>query len=233
MRMAETAAEKRAARDKKILNVDAQIEHLKSKGVKFETCTEKEAADYLSRKCNFFKVASYRKLFAKYRGGKNDGKYIDLDFAQLKTISQLDQLLREALLAMTLELEHFQKVSLLHKLEGNEAEDGYTVVSDFMDSLDEEGRKYKMKELKRSGYSPYSQELYTKYKDDMPAWAFLELTSFGTLLDFMLYCSTRWKDRELKGTHYDFKRVKSIRNSCAHGSCLINSFASKVAMKRS
>lgn len=220
-------------RQKRMLSPEEQIEHLRAKGIKFEICTEEEAAAYLSCKCSFFKVASYRKLFAKYQGGKNDGRYIDLDFAQLKTLCSLDQRLREVLLAMTLELEHFQKVSLLHKLEQNEDEDGYSVVLDFMGSLDEEGRKYKRKELKRSGYSPYSQELYAKYKLDMPAWAFLELTSFGTLLDFMLFCGIRWNDRELKGAHYDFKRVKSIRNSCAHGSCLINSLASKVTMKRS
>ncbi len=231
--MANEAADKKPEHQKRMLSPAEQIEHLKNKGIKFEECTEEEAADYLSRKCNFFKVASYRKLFAKYQGGKNDGMYIDLDFAQLKLLCSLDQRLRGTLLAMTLDLEHFQKVSLLHKLEENENEDGYTVVSDFMDSLDDEGRKYKEKELKRSGYSPYSRELYAKYKDDMPAWAFLELTSFGTLLDFMLFCGTRWNDRELKGTHYDYKRVKSIRNSCAHGSCLINSFASKVTMKRS
>lgn len=29
-------------------------------------CSEEEAADYLRDKCNFFKLASYRKLFSKY-----------------------------------------------------------------------------------------------------------------------------------------------------------------------
>ena len=231
--MAETAAKEKPARKKKMLGVAAQIEHMKSKGIKFEKCTEKEAADYLTDKCNYFKATSYRKLFPKHEGGENDGKYVDLDFAQLKALSSLDQLLREALLAMTLDLEYFQKVSLLRKLERHKDEDGYSVVSDFLASLSSDGRKYTESELKRSGRSPYSKELYAKHKDDMPAWALLELTSFGTLLDFMLFCGKRWNDRGLTNTHYDFKRVKSIRNSCAHGSCLINSFESGVTMSHS
>ncbi len=218
--------------EKRMLSPAEQIEHLKAKGIKFEKCTEEEAADYLSRKCNFFKVASYRKLFAKYQGGRNDGKYIDLDFAQLKLLASLDQQLRGTLLAMALDLEHFQKVALVSKMECRADEDGYSIVCDYLDSLDEDTRKYKEGELKTSGYSPYSQELYLKYKDDMPAWAFLELTSFGTLIDFVQFCGIRWGDRALKSSHYDYKRVKSIRNSCAHGSCLINSFASKVTMNR-
>lgn len=49
---------------KPILTIEQQIEHLKQKGVAFELCSEEEAADYLRDKCNFFKLASYRKLFS-------------------------------------------------------------------------------------------------------------------------------------------------------------------------
>lgn len=66
---------------KPILTIEQQIEHLKQKGVAFELCSEEEAADYLRDKCNFFKLASYRKLFSKYEGGPRDGRYVDLDFA--------------------------------------------------------------------------------------------------------------------------------------------------------
>lgn len=92
---------------------------------------------------------------------------------------------------MTLDLEHFQKVALVSKMEQRAEEDGYSIVVDYLDSLDEETRRYKENELKASGYSPYSKELYLKCKDDMPAWAFLELTSFGTLIDFVQFCGAR------------------------------------------
>lgn len=78
-----------------------------------------------------------------------------------------------------------------------------------------------------SGRSPYSSDLYAKYSEEMPAWAFLELTSFGTLIGFVRFCARRWGDRRLKASHYDLKRVKSVRNCAAHGSCLINCFAER------
>ena len=96
-----------------------------------------------------------------------------------------------------------------------------------MASLTTANREYRLRELKMSGRSPYSSSLYAKYSGDMPAWAFLELTSFGTLIDFVRFCARRWGDRRFEASHYDLKRVKSVRNCAAHGSCLINCFAER------
>ncbi len=215
------------AHDRKpILTIEQQIDHLKQKGVAFELCSEHEAAAYLRDKCNFFKLASYRKLFSKHEGGPQDGQYVNLDFGQLRLLASLDQRLRHALLGMTLDIEHFQKVALLREAE-QRGEDGYTIVADYMASLSATNREYRLRELKMSGRSPYSSGLYAKYSDDMPTWAFLELTSFGTLIDFVRFCAGRWGDRRLVAVHYDLKRVKSVRNCAAHGSCLINCFAER------
>ena len=211
---------------KLILTIGQQIEHLKQKGVTFELCSEEEATTYLRDKCNFFKLASYRKLFSKFDGGPHNGRYVDLDFGQLRLLASLDQKLRQALLGMTLDIEHFQKVALLREAE-TRGEDGYAIVADYMPSLSPANREYRLRELKMSGRSPYSSGLYTKYSDDMPIWAFFELTSFGTLIDFVHFCARRWSDRCLETAHYDLKRVKSVRNCAAHGSCLINCFAER------
>ena len=209
---------------KPILTIGQQIEHLKLKGVKFELCSETEAASYLRDKCNFFKLVSYRKLFSKYEGGPRDGQYVNLDFGQLRLLASLDQRLRHALLGMTLDIEHFQKVGLLREAEEH-GEDGYTIVTDYMTSLSITNREYRLHELKMSGRSPYSSDLYARYADNMPTWTFLELTSFGTLIDFVKFCAARWGNKHLEATHYDLKRVKSVRNCAAHGSCLLNCFA--------
>lgn len=89
---------------------------------------------------------------------------------------------------MTLDIEHFQKVTLLREME-DRGEDGYAIVADYMASLTTANREYRLRELKMSGRSPYSSSLYAKYSGDMPAWAFLELTSFGTLIDFVRFCA--------------------------------------------
>ena len=43
---------------KPLLTVEQQIEHLKSKGVTFELCSEEDAARYLAERTYFFKVAA-------------------------------------------------------------------------------------------------------------------------------------------------------------------------------
>ena len=215
-----------AQQRKPLLTIDEQISHLKEKGVKFELYGEEEAANYLARRCNLFKLTSYRRLFSKYGGGKQEDCYIDLDFAQLRLLASLDQQLRSALLAMTLDIEHFQKVVVLQKMT-EQGEDGYAIVSDYMASLDPFNRDYRLRELRMSARSHYSAGIYKKYSDEMPAWAFLELTSFGTLIDFVRFCAGRWNDKTLLASHYDLKGVKSVRNCAAHGSCIINSFAER------
>ena len=214
------------AKRKPALSIDQQIDHLKEKGVKFELCGEEEAADYLAHRCNLFKLASYRKLFSKHIGGKQEGRYIALDFAQLRLLASLDQQLRSTLLAMTLDIEHFQKVAVLRKVT-ERGEDGYAIVSDYMASLNPSDRDYRLRELRMSAHSHYSAGIYEKYSGNMPVWAFLELTSFGTLIDFVRFCAERWGDKALLSSHYDLKGVKSIRNCAAHGSCMINSFAER------
>lgn len=215
---------------KPALSIDQQIGHLKEKGVRFDLCGEEEAADYLAHRCNFFKLASYRKLFSKYSGGKQEGCYIALDFAQLRLLASLDQQLRSALLAMTLDIEHFQKVAILGKVT-ELGEDGYAIVSDYMASLNPSERDYRLRELRMSARSHYSAGVYEKYSGNMPVWAFLELTSFGTLIDFVRFSANRWDDKTLLSSHYDLKNVKSIRNCAAHGSCIINSFAERGGSK--
>lgn len=138
---------------KPLLTIEQQINHLKLKGIKFELCPEDEAVAYLRDKCNFFKLASYRKLFSKHEGGPRDGRYVNLDFGQLRLLASLDQELRHALLGMTLDIEHFQKVALLRKAE-ERGEDGYTIVADYMASLSVANREYRLRELKTSVAAP-------------------------------------------------------------------------------
>ena len=126
---------------------------------------------------------------------------------------------------MTLDIEHFQKVTLLREMEDC-GEGGYAIVADYMASLTAANREYRLRELKMSGRSPWQLELYAKYSGDMPAWAFLELTSFGTPIDFVRFCARRWGRQAPRGLHYDLKR--EVRPQLrAHGSCLINCFAER------
>ena len=69
---------------KPMLTPSELIEHLESKGIKFELINKEDAKKYLEENNNYFKLVSYRKNFPKYENGDNKGKYINLDFEMLK-----------------------------------------------------------------------------------------------------------------------------------------------------
>ena len=47
---------------------------------------------------------------------------------------------------------------------------------------------------------------------EMPAWVFLELSSFGAFADFYLFCANRWGDSGMRDEHYMLRRANSLRN---------------------
>lgn len=81
-------------------------------GIRFEICTEDEAEDFLSRSNLFFKVKAFDKNFDKYENHDNPkyGQYVNLDFAYLVDLSRKDAVLRELVLDLALDLEHYLKV---------------------------------------------------------------------------------------------------------------------------
>ena len=111
-------------------------------------------------------------------------------------------------------------------------EDGYAIVADYMASLTPKSRSYREAELERNGRNKYTKAVYEKYEKRMPSWVFLELVPFGTLVDFIRFCGARWDDKDFEQSHYDLKKVKSVRNCAAHGSCIINTFAEGANSRR-
>ena len=103
------------------------------KGITFSIMSETEAAEYLSKRNNYMRTASYRKNYAKHETGVQVGKYINLDFAYLAELSNIDFYLREHLLKMCIDIEHALKVALLAEIEQNPQEDGYKIVCDFLE----------------------------------------------------------------------------------------------------
>lgn len=211
---------------KPLLDLDGQIAKLKEKGVVFELCSEDEARDHLASKCQFFRIYAYRKNFDRHEGGALDGRYVALDFAQLRLLSNVDRMLRDTLLPMTLDVEHFAKVRLLSSAAAN-GEDGYSVMRDYFASVGDGQRAHIERELDQRKSSPYCGDIVRKHRDDMPLWAFCEVVSFGAFLGILKFCAERWGDDELLRTHYCLRLSKSARNACAHGSCIVNDLSEK------
>lgn len=217
---------------KPMLTDEQQIAHMKSKGITFDLVSEEDAAAHLRTKCQFFRIYAYRKLFPKYVGGPHDGKYVKLDFGHLKTLSNLDRQLRDILLAMTLDIEHFAKVRLLSAAEEH-GEDGYAIMRAYRASLPKNDRFRIEGELKKRRNDPYAGGVVRKYLGDMPIWAFCEVVPFGIFADLVRFCATRRGDKDLRDVHYQLKNSRQIRNAGAHGACILNDVASPSPSKRS
>ena len=165
-------------RNKPILSLEGQIEHLKSKGVKFDIFNETEAKDYLTSHNNYFKLTAYRKNYAKHPDGENKDKYIELDFAYLVDLAVIDMQLRYRIVHMALDIEHHAKLQLLRKVEET-GEDGYQIVQDYIDSLGEKQKATFDGEISRNKGNIYCGDIISKYDGAYPIWAFILETPSG------------------------------------------------------
>lgn len=212
---------------KPMLAVPEQVAHLKEKGVSFELCSEEEAISFLDNRTYFFKVAAYRELFERRVGGARDGEYVNLDFAYLRELASVDRTLRYTLLPLTLDVEHFARVKLMREVTEREDEDGYSIVRDYMASLNHNERRRREGEINALAQDAYCGDLVTKYSlpDDMPLWVLLELISFGSFINLYLFCADRWGDSLMRDEHYLLRQSKACRNAAAHSSDMVNGFA--------
>lgn len=207
------------------------VEKLKyEKGVTFKYVTEDEAEVYLSTVNNYMRTASYRKNYTKIQGGKDSGKYENLDFGYLKELSTIDMHLRFIISKMCLDIEHALKVELIHNLESNEMSDGCDIVTTFLDN-----NKYIIHGLEMKSESPFTGDLIKKYftlektcisgrweykitdYSYCPAWVFVEIISYGEFISFY---------NHYYGDNAPIKKnllhlVRSLRNGTAHNNCIL------------
>lgn len=216
---------------KPLLSTAEQIEHLKSKGITFSLMNEVDAADYLENNNNYFKLASYRKNFPKHPAGEKAGQYINLDFGQLVDLAIIDMELRYTLLHLALDVEHYAKLDILRNI-SSYGEDGYQIVEDYRNSLDQKRFDILDTEIKRNSKNAYCGGIVQKYASDMPAWAFLEIIPFGQMISFYKFCSDRFRDKKMQNNFYLLLACKDIRNACAHNSCVLNDLSAGNAVTR-
>lgn len=205
------------------------------KGITFKYITEQDAEAYIRLKNNYMRTAAYRKNYQKHTKGTNKDKYIDLDFAYLIEMSTIDMHLRNLITRMCLDIEHAMKVQMIHDVETEENQDGYTIVEQF---LGKNENQYIVKEFGRRSKSPFTGDLIKKYFEitqveneatgkkesvitrfDCPVWVLVELLSFGDFIRFYEFYYTT-----VSKAHISIRicnLVKSLRNGCAHNNCII------------
>ena len=206
---------------KKKLTVEEQIAHSKDKGIRFDLCTENVAAEYLRTNNNYFKLTAYRKNYRKYSGGNKNGLYISLDFQYLIDLAALDMELRYLLVHLALDVEHYARIELIKCIENSE-EDGYSIVTEYINSLDENRKMVCFNEINRNRGNVYCGAIIEKYEYCFPVWAFVEVISFGQLVSFYRFCAERFQDRQMQNRYYRLLTCREIRNASAHSNCIIN-----------
>lgn len=219
--------------DKPKLSTEEQIKHLISKGVRFEWMSIPDATKYLQENNNYFKLRAYRKNYPKHPDGPEKGKYINLDFAQLKDLSIIDMRMRYIFIHMALDIEHFAKVKLIRAIEESD-DDGYQIVEDYFEQLKADDAKKSthyyeslIHDLARNRDNPYCGGIIDKYNSCYPIWAFVEIISLGSMIHFFEFCARRLKNKQLKDESYLLKTIKELRNAAAHSNCIIHDMGTK------
>lgn len=207
--------------EKLLLTVEEQVAHLKAKGVQFNIMDEVAACDYLRRENNYFRIAAYRKNYQRHPGGPKQGQYVRLQFAYLVDLAGIDRMLRDMILSMSLDVEHLAKMEILRLVEDHH-EDGYTIVRDFIASLDDKERRILDGEIARNRNNTYCGDMVRKYEPHFPVWVFLEVLSFGRLCSFYRFCAERFGMKMMVENFYLLRQCKVLRNAAAHSSCILN-----------
>lgn len=96
------------------LSAAEQVVYLRDKkDVTFSYMSEEDAERFLADRNNFFKLKAFAKNYDKrFAGGDAKGRYIGLDFAYLVELSRIDKQLRDLVLDLTLDIEHYLKVRI-------------------------------------------------------------------------------------------------------------------------
>lgn len=214
-----------------MMKISEMVPYLKEKNIKFERMNEEDAEKYLRDNNNYYNLTAYKNNFERYFvNGEFVKKYIDLDFAYLKDLSIIDMRTRTLLFKMIIDIEHYLKIRILNLIENINEENGYTIVNLYLekDFNDEKFPKRVHNSIFKKVGSEYYNKIFSKYDIDkdsklenIPVWEFLEVITFGELVNFYEFFSKEYDlSRELKNV-YILREIVKLRNAVAHNSCVL------------
>ena len=213
---------------------------MKEKNIKFEKCSENDAIKYLTENNNYYNVTAYKNNFVKYQCGEFKGKYIDLDFAYLKDLAIIDYRTRLLLFKMIIDIEHYLKIRILNTIENIDEEDGYNIVNLYLEK-DYNDSKFPKKvhdSIRKKVSNEYYKKIFSKYDIDkdkkienIPIWEFLEIITFGELVNFFEFYT---REYNLDDNKYVFilREINKLRNAVAHNSCVLSELDKKDNLHR-
>lgn len=222
---------------KPMLHINEMVDYLKLKNIKFERISEKDAENYLRNNNNYYNLTSYKNNFEKYFvNGIFIDKYIDLDFSYLKDLSIIDHRLRLILFKMIIDIEHYLKIKILNTIEFIDEEDGYRIVNQYLkqDFYNVKFPKKVHNSIFKKVGSEYYQKIFSKYDldkdkklENIPIWEFLEIITFGELVNFYDYYTNEYKLKDESKDVYILRDIVKLRNAVAHNNCILSELNTK------
>lgn len=224
-------SEEKIVKLRPMMKISEMVSYLKEKNIKFEIISEESAEKYLRDNNNYFNVTAYKHNFERYFiDGEFVDKFIDLDFAYLKDMAIIDHRVRLVLFKMIIDIEHYLKIRILNLIENIDEEDGYRIVNMYLekDFNDEKfPRKLHISIFKKVG-SEYYNKIFSKYDIDkdkklenIPVWEFLEIITFGELVNFYEFFAKEYDLRKESKNVFILREVGKLRNAVAHNSCVL------------
>lgn len=217
---------------KPMLHINEMVDYLKLKNIKFERISEKDAENYLKNNNNYYNLTSYKNNFEKYFvNGIFIDKYIDLDFSYLKDLSIIDHRLRLILFKMIIDIEHYLKIKILNTIESIDEEDGYRIVNRYLkqDFYNVKFPKKVHNSIFKKVGSEYYQKIFSKYDldkdkklENIPIWEFLEIITFGELVNFYDFYTNEYKLKDENKDVYILRDIVKLRNAVAHNNCILS-----------
>src|SRR5574344_3067960 len=210
-----------------MMKVSEMVPYLKQKNIKFVYCSEEEAEKHLRESNNYYNITAYKNDFEKYPCGDLKGQYLDLDFAYLKDISVIDYRVRIVLFKMIIDIEHYLKIRILNSIETIKEEDGYNIVNLYLEH-DYNDKKRVHDSIIKKVSNDYYKRIFSKYDVDkdkklenIPIWEFLEIITFGELINFFEFFTKQYKLNDVKYV-FILREINKLRNSVAHNSCVLS-----------
>lgn len=221
-----------------MMNISKMVQYLKEKNIKFDLISEEDAETYLKYNNNYYNVTAYKHNFLKYPSpaGKYEGLYQDLDFAYLKDMAIIDYRTRLLLFKMIIDIEHYLKIKILNTIEGIENDDGYRIVNLYLekDFNDEKIPKRVHNSIFKKVGNEYYQKIFSKYDldkdkklENIPIWEFLEIITFGELVNFYDFYTKEYNLVEENRDVYILRDIVKLRNAVAHNTCVLSELNKK------
>ena len=120
----------------------------------------------------------------------------------LKDIAIIDYRTRLILFKMIIDIEYYLKIRILNSIEEIKNEDGYNIVNLYLekDFNDEKYPRRVHDSIRKKVSNDYYQKIFCKYdldKDEkienIPIWEFLEIITFGELINFFEFYTNTYK----------------------------------------